>query len=56
MKININKTKIIATYGPSCADKNIMLEMVKAGVDVFRFNFSHGSYEQHLEGFKRVNN
>ncbi|MFN8292949.1 MAG: pyruvate kinase [Chitinophagales bacterium] len=54
MKININKTKIIATYGPSCADKNIMLEMVKAGVDVFRFNFSHGSYEQHLEGFKRV--
>lgn len=54
MKININKTKIIATYGPSCADKNVMLEMVKAGVDVFRFNFSHGSYEQHLEGFKRV--
>ncbi len=54
MKININKTKIIATYGPSCADKSILLEMVKAGVDVFRFNFSHGSYEQHLEGFKYV--
>ncbi|MCS6818482.1 MAG: pyruvate kinase [Chitinophagales bacterium] len=54
MKININKTKIIATYGPACADKNIMLEMVKAGVDVFRFNFSHGTHESHLEGFKKV--
>lgn len=54
MKININKTKIIATYGPSCANKQVMLEMVKAGVDVFRFNFSHGTYEQHLEGFKYV--
>ncbi len=54
MKININKTKIIATYGPSCANKNILLDMVKAGVDVFRFNFSHGTHEQHLEGFKFV--
>jgi pyruvate kinase len=54
MKININKTKIIATYGPSCADKNILLEMVKGGVDVFRFNFSHGTYDDHLAGFKMV--
>lgn len=54
MNIKINKTKIIATWGPACADKNVMLEMVKGGVDVFRFNFSHGKHEVHLEGFKKV--
>ncbi|HRP40176.1 MAG: pyruvate kinase [Chitinophagales bacterium] len=54
MKVSFNKTKIIATYGPACADKNKMSDLVHAGVDVFRFNFSHGSHEQHLEGFTFV--
>ncbi len=54
MKIHINKTKIIATYGPACRDKRIMEEMVGAGVDVFRFNMSHGSHKDHLEGMTMV--
>lgn len=54
MKIHHNKTKIIATWGPSCEDKKVMTEMIKSGLDLFRFNFSHGTHEKHLEGFKKV--
>lgn len=41
----LKKTKIIATLGPACSTKEVMLDMVKAGVDVFRINFSHADYE-----------
>lgn len=54
MKVRINKTKIVATYGPACSNLSIMEEMVRSGVDVFRFNMSHGQYEQHLEGYNKV--
>jgi len=54
MKVRINKTKIIATYGPSCSDTLVMEEMIGAGVDVFRFNMSHGTEAMHLEGFNKV--
>jgi len=54
MNIKINKTKIIATWGPACEDENVMLEMIKSGLTVFRFNFSHGKHEKHLEGFNKV--
>ena len=39
------KTKIIATVGPACAKPAKLEELVKAGVDVFRLNFAHGSHE-----------
>ena len=54
MNIKINKTKIVATWGPACEDENIMLSMIRSGVDAFRFNFSHGSHDKHLEGFNKV--
>jgi pyruvate kinase len=54
MKVRINKTKIIATYGPACSKIEVMEEMVKSGVDVFRFNMSHGDHKQHIEGYKKV--
>jgi pyruvate kinase len=54
MKIRVNKTKIIATFGPACNDKAIMEEMVSAGVDVFRFNMSHGTYDDHLDGINKI--
>jgi pyruvate kinase len=54
MKVRINKTKIIATFGPACNDKAIMEEMVSAGVDVFRFNMSHGTYDDHLDGINKI--
>ncbi|MCK5781184.1 MAG: pyruvate kinase [Flavobacteriales bacterium] len=43
---NLKKTKIVATLGPATDDKQIMLNMMKAGVNVFRINFSHADYEE----------
>jgi pyruvate kinase len=54
MKVRVNKTKIVATYGPACSDISVMEEMVRSGLDVFRFNMSHGHHDQHLEGIKKV--
>src|SRR6201994_1238477 len=39
-----HKTKIVATVGPSCDTYDKLLELVKAGVNVFRLNFSHGDH------------
>jgi len=47
-------TKIIATVGPACDSDERLAEMVAAGVDVFRLNFSHGTQAGHAEVFQRV--
>lgn len=39
------RTKIVATVGPACDSYEKLLDLVKAGVNVFRLNFSHGSHE-----------
>jgi len=41
--------KIVATLGPSSSDEAVLVEMVKAGMDVCRLNFSHGAHEDHGE-------
>ena len=43
-----HRTKIVATVGPACDTYEKLLELVKAGVNVFRLNFSHGSHEDKL--------
>jgi pyruvate kinase len=43
----LRRTKILATLGPSTSDPAIIEQAFKAGTDVFRFNFSHGSHEDH---------
>ena len=42
----MKKTKIICTMGPNTSDKNIMMELARNGMDVARFNFSHGDYNE----------
>jgi pyruvate kinase len=44
---NRQNTKIVATVGPACNSYEGLLGLAKAGVDVFRLNFSHGSHEDH---------
>lgn len=39
------KTRIVATVGPACQDASTLRELILSGVDVFRFNFAHGSHE-----------
>ena len=42
---NKKKTKIVATLGPATSRKDVLRKMIKAGVDVFRINFSHADYK-----------
>jgi pyruvate kinase len=44
------RTKILATVGPACGERDVLLALVDAGCDAFRINFSHGDDEQR-EGF-----
>ncbi|MBI5723238.1 MAG: pyruvate kinase [Planctomycetes bacterium] len=46
------RTKIVATIGPASESPEILRELIRAGCDVFRLNFSHGLHEEHL---KRLN-
>lgn len=48
----VRSTKIIATLGPATDDVEVMRDLVDAGLDIVRLNFSHGSHEAHL---KRMN-
>ena len=43
------RTKILATLGPGSSDDQTIRELIKAGVNVFRLNFSHGSAEEHCQ-------
>ncbi len=47
MKLNYNRTKIVATMGPASAKKEVLLAMIKAGVNICRLNFSHGKVQDH---------
>lgn len=53
----MKKTKIVCTMGPNLNDENIMRSLIKNGMDVARFNFSHGDYEEHkhrMDLLKRI--
>ena len=55
---NSKRTKIVATVGPASSSYETMLDLVRAGVNVFRLNFSHGSHEDKLliiEQIRRMN-
>ena len=43
----MRRTKIICTIGPSSQDEDMLRKIILAGMNVARFNFSHGDYEEH---------
>jgi pyruvate kinase len=49
-----NKTKIIATVGPSCANAKTLISMINSGVNCFRVNLSHGSQEEKKSYFDLI--
>lgn len=48
------RTKIVCTMGPACDSDETIRKMIKAGMNVARFNFSHGSYDEHHGRIERV--
>ncbi|MDD6659426.1 MAG: pyruvate kinase [Eubacteriales bacterium] len=50
----MKKTKIICTLGPATDNPQTLEKMIEAGMDVARFNFSHGAYEDHEKRLKEV--
>jgi pyruvate kinase len=48
------RTKIVATIGPASTDPTVLKQMVEAGVDVFRLNFSHGSHDEHTARLQAI--
>jgi pyruvate kinase len=48
------RTKIVCTLGPTSSDPDTIQSLVRAGMDVARMNFSHGSHEEHQERVHRV--
>lgn len=48
------KTKIVCSIGPACNDDETIRNMIKEGMNIARFNFSHGTYDFHRDGMNRV--
>ncbi len=51
---NNKKTKIVATLGPATSSKDVLRDMLRAGVNVFRINFSHANYDDVKERIKMI--
>lgn len=54
MNTPIRKTKIVCTMGPNLFEKHLIAPLMKAGMNVARFNFSHGTYETHQYYYDEV--
>ena len=54
MKLPANKTKIVCTIGPASNSPEVMQEMIGAGMNVARLNFSHGEFEGHRQVIERL--
>ena len=54
MNAPIRKTKIVCTMGPNLFEKGLIADLMKAGMNVARFNFSHGDHESHKRNHTEV--
>ena len=52
----MRKTKIVCTIGPACSDEKVLEQLCLAGMNVARFNFSHGSHESQKKLMDAVKN
>ena len=50
----MKKTKIVCTLGPACRNEETLSKMIRAGMNVARLNFSHGSYEEHKKNIEML--
>ena len=50
----MKKTKIICTMGPATDSPELLYEMIRTGMDLARFNFSHGDYASHKGRMEKV--
>src|SRR5512133_2889365 len=48
------KAKIVATIGPSSANPQMLEQLIQAGMNVARLNFSHGTHEEHAERIANI--
>ena len=58
IKHTVHRTKIVATVGPACDTYEKLLALVKAGVNVFRLNFSHGTHQDKqdiIDNIRKIN-
>ena len=54
MSLRENTVKIVSTLGPSSSSKDMLKNLIDAGVDIFRLNFSHGTHDEKRELVKRI--
>ncbi|XKL31758.1 pyruvate kinase [Lactiplantibacillus plantarum] len=50
----MKKTKIVSTLDPASTDTDTIVKLIEAGANIFRFNFSHGDHEEHLDRLNKV--
>ena len=50
----MRKTKIVCTIGPASSSEEVFADMCKAGLNVARLNFSHGTHEEHQQKFDMI--
>jgi pyruvate kinase len=52
--LKLKRTKIVATVGPASSDRDMLVTLIRAGVDMFRLNMSHGTHAGHRAAYDAI--